>query len=194
MNTKLKTILGIFIFIAFLGIAYFAYSYLTDDYKLGIEKEDSTVVKDENSDFEEILRPATDFTVYNAEDEEVKLSDFIGEKPIVLNFWASWCPPCKKEMPYFNELYAELKNEIEFIMVDVVDGKRETKDKGQNYIEEENFVFPVYFDIAQEAASAYNIAYIPTTVLISKEGNIVSIYQGTINKETLLSGIILIKE
>ncbi len=193
MNTKLKTILGILIFIAFLSVAYFAYTSLSDDYKLDDEKEANTVIEDESSNLEGMINPAPDFTVFNLDGGEVKLSDFIGEKPIVLNFWASWCPPCKTEMPYFNEVYAELGEEIEFVMVDVVDGKRETKEKGQKYVEDEGFDFPVYFDISEEAANAYNITYIPTTILISKEGNIVSKYQGTIDKDTLLSGIVLLQ-
>jgi thiol-disulfide isomerase/thioredoxin len=125
--------------------------------------------------------------------ESVKLSDFIG-KPVVLNFWASWCPPCKREMPHFNEVYSEFKNEVEFMMVDLVDGKRETVEKGKKHIQDQGYNFPVYFDTNQGAAAAYNISSIPTTVLIDAQGNIADVYQGYMEKDELISGIRLIQK
>ncbi|MGD9677069.1 MAG: TlpA family protein disulfide reductase [Vulcanibacillus sp.] len=188
MNARVKTILGIFIFIAFLGIAYFAYSSLSDNY---IPNNDLQF-DDNNSIQGEVISLAPDFTVYDAQGNEVRLSDFFGT-PIVLNFWASWCSPCKNEMPHFNEAYAEFKDEVVFLMVDVVDGQRETQEKGQKYVEDEGFNLPIYFDNEQEAANTYELMYIPTTILISAEGNIAGVYKGTIDKETLISGIVLIK-
>jgi len=189
MNKRIKTILGIFLFAAFLGIAYFAYYSLSDNYKPNNEIQ----IDDDISDQEDVITLAPDFTVFDAQGNEVRLSDFFGT-PIVLNFWASWCPPCKSEMPHFNELYAEVKDDVVFVMVDVVDGQRETQEKGQKYIEDEGYNLPIYFDNEQQAANIYGITYIPTTILISAEGNIVTIYKGAIDKETLISGIVLINE
>ena len=64
----------------------------------------------------------------------------IFDKPVVLNFWASWCPPCKEEMPDFNEVYGEVGEEIAFMMVDLVDG-RETIETGTQYITEKGLLF-----------------------------------------------------
>jgi len=111
-----------------------------------------------------------------------------------LNFWASWCPPCKAEMPIFNEVYADSKNDIVFLMIDLVDGQRETQAKGQQYVDDQGFSFPIYFDNDQEAGSAYKISAIPTTLFIDSDGNIVSSNQGAINKEALISGIDSIKK
>lgn len=135
---------------------------------------------------------APDFTVLDSEGKQVKLSDLFG-KPIVLNFWASWCPPCKSEMTHFNKVYADVKEDVIFMMVDLVDGQRETVDKGKEYIKGEKFTFPVYFDTNQEAAIAYQIQSIPTTFFIDKDGYIVSGSQGAIDEETLLAGIEYIK-
>ena len=96
--------------------------------------------------------PYVDFTAVDLEGNEVSLSDYIG-KPIVLNFWASWCPPCKSEMPDFDAVAKELDGEVVFLMVDMVDGMQETKDKGAQFIKEQGFSFPVLYDVNQEAAS-----------------------------------------
>ena len=122
------------------------------------------------------------------EGNPVKLSDLFG-KPIVLNFWASWCPPCKKEMPEFEQAYKQMGEDITFIMVDLVDGRDETKAKGAQYIEEKGFSFPVYFDVEQEAAYAYGISSIPTTLFIDKDGFIVTGAYGMLDSERLQEGI-----
>ncbi|WP_066640130.1 TlpA family protein disulfide reductase [Desulfolucanica intricata] len=189
MNTKIKTILGIAIFAAFLCIVYFAYSALSDNYKPSNEIQSTEdTPKQEDEKF-----PAPDFTVFNAQGNEVNLSDFAGT-PVVLNFWASWCPPCKSEMPHFNKVYAEVKDNIAFMMVDAVDGQRETQAKGQMYIAEQGYSFPIYFDNEQDAAYAYGISSIPTTLFIDADGNIITAYQGAIDEETLRTAINLIRE
>lgn len=189
MTKKTKTILGIVIFAAFLGMVYSAYTILSNNYKPNNKTqlaEDSPKRGDEKI-------PAPDFTVFDAKGNEVKLSDFAG-KPVVLNFWASWCPPCKVEMPYFDKIYAEVKDEIVFMMVDVVDGTRETQAKGQKYIEAQGYSLPIYFDNKQDAAYTYGISSIPTTFFIDADGNIITAYQGAIDEKTLKTAIGLIKK
>jgi len=133
-------------------------------------------------------KQAPDFTVEDREGNPVKLSDLFG-KPIVLNFWASWCPPCKKEMPEFEQAYKQMGEDVTFVMVDLVDGRDETKAKGAQYIEEKGFSFPVYFDMEQEAAYAYGISSIPTTLFIDKDGFIVTGAYGMLDSERLQEGI-----
>lgn len=186
MNNKSKTIFGIVGFIAFLVIAYFAYTALSGSY------HQNQALPENSSSQNSAKQAAPDFTVFDAQGNEVKLSDFSG-KPIVLNFWASWCPPCKEEMPHFDEVYADEKDNVVFMMIDMVDGQRETQKKGQQYVSDQGYDLPVYFDNQQQAAATYGISSIPTTVFIDKDGNIITGYQGAIDKETLLKGIDLIK-
>jgi thiol-disulfide isomerase/thioredoxin len=132
--------------------------------------------------------PAPDFIVIDETNNEISLSQFIG-KPVVLNFWASWCPPCKDEMPDFNKVFEESGDEIVFMMVNLTDGVRETKEKSLQYVADEGFAFPIFFDTKGEAANIYGITSIPTTIFIDKDGYIVAAAQGAINESTLRRGI-----
>lgn len=189
MKTKSKTILAIVMFAAFLGIAQYAYTVLSNNYK----PNDKTQIAEDSSERGNEKIPAPDFIVFDGKGNEVKLSDFAG-KPVVLNFWASWCPPCKAEMPHFNRMHARVKDKIVFMMVDLVDGERETQAKGQKYIEDQGYSLPVYFDIKQDAAYTYGISSIPTTFFIAADGNIMTAYQGPIDEETLMAAIDLLQK
>ena len=136
---------------------------------------------------------APDFTVQDADGNDVKLSDLQG-KPVVLNFWASWCPPCKEEMPYFNNVYEDLGSEVHFMMVCLADGARETKESGMAFIEDKGFTFPVYFDMSGEASAAYGIQSIPATYFIDADGYLVTRAEGGIPEGTLRLGVSYILE
>ena len=131
---------------------------------------------------------APDFTVVDGTGAEVKLSDFVG-KPVVLNFWASWCPPCKAEMPDFEEAYKKYKDDVVFMMVDMTDGVQETVDQAQAHIASCGYTFPVYFDTNSEAAYAYYVSSIPQTFFIDAGGNLVAYADSMIDAAALEKGI-----
>lgn len=140
---------------------------------------------------------APDFTVYKVTDretnevEEVHLSDYAG-KPIVLNFWASWCGPCQMEMPDFHEKYKEIGDEVQFLMVNMTDGSRETIESVSDFIAQKEYTFPVFFDLDFDATGAYSVYSLPTTFFIDTEGNVAAQATGSIDAETLQKGIDMI--
>ena len=135
--------------------------------------------------------PAPDFTVYGKDGKPVRLSDMKGT-PVVLNFWASWCPPCKAEMPDFDKIAKEYEGRIVFMMVNLTDGVSETQSSAQAFIDSMGYTFPVYFDLDSEAAYTYGTQSIPTTYFIDAKGDLIAGANGAIDGDTLRSGISMI--
>ena len=155
------------------------------------EGSQSEVAADNATETEPAMETVPDFTVYDREGNEVQLSDFRG-KPVILNFWASWCGPCKSEMPDFEEIYQEYGEEIHFLMVNMTDGYQETLESAQEFLDETDYTFPVYFDLDYEAAYAYGVSSLPTTYFIDAEGYGVAYGMGAMDRETLEQGIALL--
>lgn len=132
------------------------------------------------------------FTVLNQSFKSVELEDFIG-KPIVINFWATWCYYCTLEMPDFDIAYNEYGKDVVFLMVNATDGVSETVARASSYISSNGYDFPIYFDTTGEAADAYGVTGFPSTFFINRKGDLVESKVGMISLEALIDGIELIK-
>ncbi len=187
MISKVKIIVALLVFVLMIAGVAIVYNTLSKEVSprnnIGLAETSGAI-----SETDVQKQAAPDFAMEDPNGNTVRLSDMKG-KPVVLNFWASWCPPCQSEMPEFDKVCAELGNAVQFVMVDLTDGQRETPDLGAAYVEEQGFTFPVYFDIHQEGADAYGIRSIPTTIFIDKDGYIVTSAQGAIDELTLRNGI-----
>ena len=131
---------------------------------------------------------APDFEVLDANGQPVHLSDFVG-KPVVMNFWATWCPPCKSELPTFDRLAAECGDDIVFLMIDLTDGSRDTIDGVKAFVEENGYTFPVYYDTKYSAATAYGANSIPMTILVDPQGVLAGYAVGALSEGSLRRGI-----
>lgn len=168
----------------FVGI-WFLYGILKDNYAPQ-PILDNTANTDQTIDYS-----APDFTVVDENGNSVKLSDYFG-KPIVLNFWATWCYYCKEEMPDFDAAYRD-NPDIQFLMVNVTDGNRETMEIAKDYVSQKGFSFPVLYDTNLEAASTYGATGLPMTVFITKDGKLFTYASGMLSAENLKKGIDLIR-
>ena len=145
----------------------------------------------ESGETEQAKAAAPDFTVCDKDGNEIHLSDYVG-KPVVLNFWASWCGPCKMELPDFQEKYLEHGEEVQFLMINLTDGTRETMDGAAAFVSEQGYTFPVFYDTKSSASAAYGTYSIPVTYFIDSEGYAVGRAVGAIDGETLQRGIAMI--
>ena len=130
---------------------------------------------------------APDFTMLDMEGNEVTLASFFG-KPIVLNFWASWCGPCKMEMPEIQKFYDKYGQEIHFLLVSVDD----SLDAAKTFISDSGYTFPVYFDTTSVGAYTYGASSIPLTFFIDAEGNLTAYYMGAMSESILQQGVDMI--
>ena len=137
-------------------------------------------------------QPAPDFTVYDSEGNEITLSALMDGKPTVLNFWASWCGPCRSEMPHIQEAYERLGGEVSFVMINMTDGQRETQESAEEYMAESGWTFPIYFDSDYDAAMTYGAYSLPQTYFIDAEGRLIAAARGSMSAEVLQSGIDMI--
>lgn len=134
---------------------------------------------------------APDFVVYDGEGQAVRLSDLRG-KPVVVNFWASWCSPCKREMPDFEDAFLTYGEDVHFMMVNMTDGRRETVETAKAFVEEAGYTFPVYYDTELSAAITYGVNTIPASYFVDAEGHAVTYAAGVLNREMLQIGLDMI--
>ena len=132
----------------------------------------------------DIGKKAPAFTIPNISGNDRNLRNYQGQK-VFLNFWATWCPPCKKEMPAIQKYYEEIQdnNEIAVLAVNV----KEPKGKVLDYLMKKSFNFPILLDKNGKTAQKYAVRGIPTTYIIDKQGIIVEKHVGILSYENIKS-------
>ncbi|WMJ82549.1 redoxin domain-containing protein [Oscillospiraceae bacterium LTW-04] len=188
--------------VAYLGYKALGENYLTDNLQpitsssqAGEATSSQGEQSGEGNAAEEPERtPAPNFTLTDLEGNTMEFDSLKG-KPIVLNFWASWCGFCVEEMPDFDTVYQELGDEVTFVMLNVTDGVRETREKGEKFYAEKGYSFPVFFDDqGTQGTNAFGVTGFPTTYFIDRNGNLAAYAGGMIDEEALRRGIQIAQE
>ena len=141
---------------------------------------------------EENKTPAIDFELKDQYGKTQKLSDYKG-KVVFLNFWATWCPPCKMEMPDIQKIYEKYekqgeKSEVVVLSVAAPNTQDEKDIDGiKSFLEENGYTYPVLMDDGGYTFGAYRISSLPTTFMIDKEGNVFGYVQGGLTQEAMES-------
>lgn len=129
--------------------------------------------------------PAPDFTLNTLDGGTLALNDLVGT-PVVLNFWATWCGPCRNEMPALQAASERFGDRVKILGVD----QAEDAASVQAYIEELGITFTIPMDTDQQVSSGlYNVQGLPTTYFIDAEGKIIKVWMGEMNSITLEEGI-----
>ena len=180
MKQGLKFFILTVILIAVLIGAFFAYQNLSAN--IG---EITKATESDSTTRSAEAATAADFKAVDTGGNDVKLSDYFG-KPCVVNFWATWCGYCVREMPAFESAYKKYGNDINILMVNLTDGDRETLKGANDFLEENAFTFPVLFDTYGEALSAYEAYTIPVTVFIRADGTVFEKNIGALGENELI--------
>jgi len=137
------------------------------------------------TDSEMVEQEAPNFSFISEQGHLQQLSDYRGT-PVVLNFWATWCPPCRMEKPHFQQAFERYGNDVKFIILNV----NEPMEVVREYADEEGFTFPLYFDEGHEGAIAFDAAHVPTSFFIDADGVIRAHFLGAINFDTIERSIL----
>ncbi len=127
--------------------------------------------------------PAPEITLPTLEGGQARLSDLSGT-PVILNFWASWCPPCRLEMPALQRVHEEYRGRV--VVVGVNMAQVDSIEQARTFLQDRGVTFPIWLDIRGEAAQTYQVVSLPTTFFIDAQGTICEVVVGGPMAEALL--------
>ncbi|WP_233548109.1 TlpA disulfide reductase family protein [Rummeliibacillus sp. POC4] len=191
MKKKIFALLVVVVLIA-IALTNFMKSKIADDEKIDTSSTQvsSTV---ENESGLKVGQTAPDFTLKTLDGKEAKLSDYRGKK-VILNFWATWCPPCKAEIPHMEKYYKKSAKDdnVEILAVNL---KKSDKDEDyiKDFVKSYDMTYPVLLDTDGEQQEQYQIVTIPTTYFIDTKGKIQTTITGPMDQKKMSDIIANIK-
>lgn len=169
--------------VAVLGVAFVGHNLLAKRQVSTVPREAAQAGEAASAATDDVYLLADyDATVYTDLDEPLKLSSIADGKPLVINFWATWCPYCVDELPDFQQIVSDYGGRVNFAFVDVADGQRERAEDAQAWLADNGFDdLPDYYDTSLEASTTFGVYSYPTTVVVSADGEILTVSPGRID-------------
>lgn len=168
-------------------------SLVEEEYPSGLIEDQFNELASKSSDLELGIKKnnvAPDFELQSLSGEVLKLSDYRGKK-VFLNFWASWCGPCKVEMPYMEGYYKKYKDmeNVEILAVNMTSSER-NMEKMEEFVDSNELTFPVLIDNKGDVEKLYKVLSYPTTYLINEEGIVFDGFTGSLRNEEEIKELI----
>ena len=194
-TAKIGGVLMIFMgILMFTGKMNAVTGYLSSGAPVTVEEQkenEETADAEEKQETESGLTPAIDFILTDQYGNTHKLSDYKG-KTVFLNFWATWCSPCREEMPDIQKLYesAETEGEDALVVLGVAApnlGNEKSEEEIKAFLEENGYTYPVLMDTTGEVFMSYGVNAFPTTFMITREGEVFGYASGQLNEATMKS-------
>ena len=194
MKKNLLTIAILIIAVAIIVVNIWKPSDVESEKKISSEKEANTkeVSEIEQQSSLEVGAKAPDFELKTLDGQQVKLTDFRGKK-VILNFWATWCPPCKAEMPHMQNFYLKNQNkDVTLLAVNLT-----SSDKGldvvDEFVKDYQLTFPILLDTEGVVGNMYKVYSIPTSYILDSKGIITQKIGGPMDEDRMNQLITSIK-
>lgn len=190
MNKKLLITVTIIVAVVVIGISIYTVIQKSDEILSNSNVE--SIKNTESHDTHHASGDTFDLPVTEIINADEDLKDLIEENKVtVVNFFASWCGPCRSETPLLDEYNKNLDDDVALVGVNISDNE-----KGRNkFLDEFNVDYPIYlFEDEEKALERYKLMMIPTTFFIDQEGNIARVYVGELSNKTLDQYIQFVKE
>ena len=130
---------------------------------------------------------APDFELTTLDGKTARLSDYRGQR-VFINFWATWCPPCRAEMPDMQKLYEQTDLDIEILAVNMIESEKTEEDVAE-FVKDFGLTFPILLDANSDVATTYQVRAYPTSYMIDSTGRIQFIAPGAMNHDFMLQEI-----
>lgn len=172
--------------LSILAILFSAILWTTDE-AIDKQNQENALQGESSVDNSATRALAPNFVLDSISGEEMSLADLKGQR-VILNFWATWCPPCKAEMPHMQNYFEEhAEEQIATILAVNLTDQDNGLQKIQQFISDYELTFPVVLDVDGKIANQYGIITIPTTFILDEEGNIERKISGPVSEEMLIS-------
>lgn len=188
-TSKRGVVIAVVALVAALALALLAYNVLAGGSQAGNSGTQVTTSSSAALSADALMLSDFDATVYSDLGDATPLTKLSDGRPLVINFWTTWCPYCMDEMPDFQAIYDDYADRVSFAFVDGTDGARETIEDAKAWVDDSGYTLPFYYDTKRQAVMAFGVSSYPTTVVVSPEGEILAIADGRIDADKMRAAL-----